>query len=118
MTRAALFFLGLLAAGCVKEPAIAVAGGDPARGKTLVDRYGCVACHYIPGAANQGANVGPPLTKIAHRGYIGGVIPNTPDHMVRWLQDPPAIDPRSAMPNMGISEAEARDIAAWLYTLE
>ncbi len=75
----------------------------------------------IPRAAgekwNPGSNVGPPLQKFGLRAYIGGVLPNTPDNLVRWLQDPPSVDPRTAMPNLGVSLAEAGDIAAHLYTL-
>jgi cytochrome c len=108
----------VLTAACSKEHAIKVEGGDAKRGELAVERYGCAACHAIPGIANQGSNVGPPLHKVALRGYIGGVLPNTPADMVRWLQNPPAIDPRTAMPNLGISEAEAKDIAAYLYTLK
>jgi cytochrome c len=108
----------VLTGACGKEPAAGIAGGDPKRGEAAVERYGCAACHAIPGIANQGSNVGPPLHKVALRGYIGGVLPNTPDDMVRWLQNPPAVDPRTAMPNLGVSEAEARDMTAYLYTLK
>jgi cytochrome c1 len=38
--------------------------------------------------------------------------------MIRWLRDPPAVDASTAMPNLGLSEAEARDIAAYLLALE
>jgi cytochrome c2 len=116
LTNAAcLFFV----AGCSEAPSRAeIPGADPERGRMTIVRYGCVACHAIPGIANPGSNVGPSLDKIARRAYIGGMLPNTPAEMVRWLRDPPRIDPRTAMPNMGISEAEARDIAAYLYTLD
>lgn len=110
--------VAMLTIACSKEHSIKIDGGDAKRGKAAVERYGCAACHAIPGGANQGSNVGPPLHKIALRGYIGGVLPNTPADMVRWLQNPPAVDPRTAMPNLGVSEAEAKDIAAYLYTLK
>ena len=106
-----------LAAGCSKQPVMQVEGGNAERGKQLIQEYGCVACHAIPGIPHVGANVGPPLSKMGKRVYVGGVIPNMPDNLVAWLQNPPEIDPRTAMPNLGISEAEARDIAAYLYTL-
>lgn len=109
--------VSLLAGGCDKHPVMQVTGGDPENGKRLIQSYGCVACHTIPGIAGVGSNVGPPLHKIGRRAYLGGVLPNTPDDMVRWLRDPPAVDPRTAMPNLGISQAEAQDIAAYLYTL-
>ena len=92
--------------------------GDAIRGTAAIQAYGCGACHTIPGIGGADANVGPPLTKIALRSYIGGVIKNTPENLIRWIQNPPAIDPQTAMPHLGVSEPEARDIAAYLYTLD
>jgi len=118
LLRLAPLALLLALAGCGRDaPPVSVAGGDPARGKALVRDFGCAACHVVPGIAGHGSNVGPPLQKMGVRAYIGGVLPNTPEDMVRWLRDPPAVDPRTAMPNLGLSDAEARDIAAFLYTL-
>jgi cytochrome c len=94
------------------------ADGNAERGRTAITRHGCVACHAIPGIRDLGSNVGPPLDRIATRGYIAGVLANTPQNMVRWLRDPPGVDPRTAMPSLGLSEKEARDIAAYLYTLK
>jgi hypothetical protein len=54
---------------------------------------------------------------MASRTYIGGVLKNTPDNMMRWLQDPPGVDHQTAMPNVRVNESDARDIAAFLYTL-
>ena len=96
---------------------MAVEGGDSARGRALIGRYGCAACHTIPGVPGPTAIVGPPLTGVADRGYIGGVLPNTPDAMVRWLQNPRAVTPRTIMPDMGVTEEDARDMTAYLYTL-
>lgn len=95
-----------------------VANGDPKQGKHLIERYGCAACHAIPGVDHLGSNVGPPLEKFGLRAYVGGVLPNNPENLVRWLQNPPAVDPRTAMPNLGISESEARHMAAYLFTLK
>ena len=88
------------------------------RGRAAIARHGCVACHVVPGMDNPGSNVGPPLDKVATRGYIAGVLANTPANMERWLRDPPAVDPLTAMPNLHLSEQEVRDIAAYLYTLK
>jgi cytochrome c1 len=117
-TRCCLLLLvALAAAGCGgKQPVPAVAGGVPERGKASILRYGCAACHFIPGIPGHGANVGPPLVNLAARAYLGGVLPNTPDNLVRWLRNPPQVDPRTAMPNLGVSQAEATDIAAFLYS--
>ena len=93
-------------------------GADAARGRAAIERRGCVACHVIPGIDSPGSNVGPPLHDIATRGYIAGVLANTPENMRRWLRDPPAVDPLTAMPDLHLSEQEAGDIAAYLYTLK
>jgi cytochrome c len=103
-----------------RDPArelMAFTGGDPARGKEAIRQKGCPTCHIVPGLAEAKGLVGPPLDHFASRVYVGGVVPNTPDNLVAWIMDPPAIDPLSAMPATGVSEAEARDIAAYLYTL-
>jgi len=95
----------------------ALPGADAGRGRARIAKYGCVSCHAIPGVRGPGARVGPPLRHLASRAYLAGVLPNTPANLVRWLRDPPAIAPRTAMPDMGLSEADARDIAAYLLTL-
>jgi cytochrome c len=120
MLYGCLLLWTIFAAGCSGEskPLMSVTGGDPQRGKALIERYGCIACHAVPGIPGHGSNVGPPLDKMARRAYVGGVLPNLPDDLVRWLRNPPAVDPRTAMPNLGISETEAKDIAAYLYTLK
>ncbi len=96
------------------------AGGppDPERGKVALEQYACTTCHSIPGIVGEHAPVGPPLDRVAGRQYLAGVIRNTPENMVRWLREPQAIAPRSAMPNLGVTERDARDIAAYLYTLK
>ena len=108
--------LVLLFAACSSEaPKEVVSGGDPARGRASIERYGCAGCHSgLPGA--QGT-VGPPLEKIADRAYLGGVLPNTPDNMIAWVTRPQRYAPGTAMPDLGIPEAEGRDIAAYLYSL-
>ena len=97
-------------------PHLRVAGGDPERGVAAIERYGCGGCHTIPGIRAARGTVGPPLTDYAARGYVAGVLPNWPRHLVRWIIDPPSISPQTAMPALGVGE-EARDIAAYLYTL-
>jgi mono/diheme cytochrome c family protein len=100
-------------------PAPAVAArADRARGKIALQQYGCVACHEIPGVAGATARVGPPLGGVATRGLLGGVLPNTPENMVRWLRYPQAVDPPTAMPDLGVTDRDARDIAAYLATLD
>lgn len=107
----------LLTACGEQPPQTQIAGADAERGREVIQAYGCIACHTVPGIPGPASNVGPPLAAFAKRAYIGGVLPNTPDDLVRWLRNPPAVDSRTAMPNVGLSEADARDVAAYLYTL-
>jgi putative membrane protein len=94
-----------------------VANASAERGSLAVRRYGCGSCHTIPGITGARGLVGPPLGGIASRVYIAGVLPNEPDNMIRWIEDPPGVDEKTAMPNMGVTARDARDISAYLYTL-
>ena len=89
---------------------------DAAQGAAAIQRYGCGACHRIPGIPGAHGIVGPSLAKMAERGYVSGILANTPENLIRWLLDPPAVDPATAMPNLGLTESEARNIAAYLQT--
>jgi putative membrane protein len=117
---AALIFLVTFAAACDRasgDRSLMLSNSDVGRGRTAIRKYGCGSCHMIPGIGGANGMVGPPLGQIANRVYIAGVLPNEPDNMVKWLENPPAIDPKTAMPNMGVTPRDARDIAAYLYTL-
>lgn len=92
--------------------------GNAERGAIAMQQYACVTCHEIPDVVGAVAPVGPPLRGMATRGFIGGVLPNTRANMVRWLRDPQAVDPRTAMPNLGVTERDAHDLAAFLETLK
>jgi cytochrome c len=94
-----------------------VPGGDSERGRVLMRAYGCHTCHLIPGVLGANSLVGPPLTAWAERQFIAGALPNQPNELIAWLQDPQAIEPQTAMPNLGATEQEARDMSAYLYTL-
>jgi len=96
--------------------ATAMTGGDLARAPGIILRYGCAGCHTIPGIPGGDGQVGGPLANIKHRVYVGGVAINTPDNLVQWIVSPQTFSPRSAMPATGISEAEARDVATYLYS--
>jgi cytochrome c len=95
----------------------AVAGGDARRGARLITRYGCGSCHVIPGVRGAQGGVGPPLTRFAERTYIAGALRNEPVALVRWIRFPQHVEPGTAMPDLGVTEQHARDIAAYLYTL-
>jgi cytochrome c len=108
-------------AGCEwgrhEQPHRQVPGGSARDGRTAIVRHGCGGCHVIPGIQRAEGRVAPPLTAFAERGYVAGVVANNPDNLIRWLRSPAAVNPGTAMPDLGLTEAEARDIAAYLYTL-
>jgi len=87
---------------------------DIQRGKLALTQYACQACHLIPGVTGPGTYVGPPLKDLALRKYIAGSLPNTADNLARWIRDPAALQPLTAMPQMNVTESDARDMAAYL----
>jgi mono/diheme cytochrome c family protein len=91
--------------------------GDPERGMIALRQYACVSCHVVPGVVGPDARVGPPLNRIAAQVYLAGRVRNSEENMVRWIMSPREIKPGSAMPDMGVSEPDARDIVAYLRTL-
>jgi cytochrome c len=97
--------------------AATLTGGDPRAGREKAREYGCGSCHTIPGVPGADSRVGPPLVGMGSRMYIAGRLTNTPQHMVRWIQDPRAVDSATAMPTLGVTERDARDIAAYLYAV-
>jgi cytochrome c1 len=113
--------LGLVASACkedLAEKAAMMTGGDPSRGKSQIRAKGCAACHSVPGVPGATALVGPPLDHMASRVYLAGTLPNSPDNMREWIMHPQKIKPKNAMPDVGLTDADARDITAYLYTLE
>jgi hypothetical protein len=89
--------------------------GTQDRALPLMRRYGCPGCHAIPGVPGGAGRVGPPLAGLAQRTFVAGVVRNEPELVVQWMVDPPRFDPRTAMPRTGITEAEARAVAEYLY---
>ncbi|HEX3843750.1 MAG TPA: c-type cytochrome [Steroidobacteraceae bacterium] len=112
-----LLLLGGCRAGRYTSPAEIVPGGNSQAGARLIAAYRCGACHMIPGIKGADGLVGPPLILFARRTYVGGEVPNTPPNLVHWIMDPASIEPGTAMPALGLSEQQARDVAAYLYTL-
>ena len=100
-----------------EERAASMTGGDPKKGRAAIARYGCAGCHTIPGIKGANASVGPTLAQIASRATLGGGVENRPENMLRWLQDPLSVKEKTTMPNLGVTDSDARDIASYLYTL-
>jgi mono/diheme cytochrome c family protein len=92
--------------------------GDVERGRLALAMHACQACHTIPGITSSSPNVGPPLQGLAGRQLIAGKLANTPDNLVLWIRQPKTVKPLTAMPDMGVSEGDARDMAAYLTTLQ
>ena len=77
------------------------------------------AAPVISSRASEGrrGQVGPRLEGYAQQHLLAGFLPNTPSNLIAWLMDPVALKPQTGMPSQGVTEAEARHIAAYLYTL-
>lgn len=115
-----LLLAGLLVAACGESQTVALAAprdGDATAGREAIRRYGCGSCHQIPGVRGAQGVVGPPLEEFARRKYIAGNLPNEAENLVVWIMDPQAVEPGTAMPNLLVTETDARNIAAYLATL-
>lgn len=95
-----------------------IVGADAKRGLALIEAEGCAACHRIPGVKWPEGAVGGALDGFARQAMIAGRYPNRPEVLTAWLRDAPAMAPDTAMPASGLDEAQARDVAAYLYTLD
>jgi len=100
----------------VRAQAAAITGGDPERGEALFIAYGCGSCHAVQNVRTATGNVGPPLDGIATRVIVAGHLANNPTNMEHWVRDPQQVSPGTAMPDLNVSEGDARDITAFLYT--
>ncbi|SDY87112.1 c-type cytochrome [Citreimonas salinaria] len=105
----ALILLPLLLAGCDDDPSAAA--------RALISANGCGTCHQIPEFDGADGVTGPPLTAMSRQVYVAGVVPNTLEALTAFIADPQAIDPRSAMPDLNLSQDEARLIAQYLYAV-
>jgi cytochrome c len=117
----ALAILVLLFSSCngdAEREAAEMTGGNPSRGMAAITRYGCSTCHTVPGVSGANGLVGPPLSQIASRVYLAGRLQNTPDNMIQWIRNPQGVDEKTAMPNLGVTDTDARDITSYLYTLK
>jgi cytochrome c2 len=110
--RIAIVLSLVVVAACKRE------SGNVARGRELITTYGCNSCHSIPGIRGAKGMVGPPLDKMGARQTIAGKFPNNASTMSQWLQNPQAMDPKNTMPDLGVTPADARDLAAFLDSLK
>lgn len=115
-----MILLALLLAACSGEVSGLpekrnVPDSNKDQGAALIARYGCGSCHQIAGIPGATSQVAPPLTSYHQRSYIAGNLPNNTDNLIRWIVDPQAIEPGTAMPDLGVTPEEARHITAYLY---
>ena len=117
LPAATVAFLALLGCGARTAGSGDAAGGDPERGRRLIEQYQCGRCHAVPGVAGARGRLAVPLAAMGQRSYIAGRIPNTSDLLTRWIVDPPSLVPGTAMPRLGVSSEEAHHMAAYLGSL-
>lgn len=110
----------VLLAGC-EDHAVPVARtlvkGSAEEGRAAILSISCGVCHVIPGVPGARGAVGPSLEGFAHRSFIAGVAPNRPATLARWVRDAPSVSSATGMPDLPVTEEQAVDIAAYLYTL-
>lgn len=108
---------GCQGSGATRPYAVA-SGGHARAGRDAILSRHCGACHDIPGVVGAHGVIGPPLESFSRRTFVAGLLPNTPANLVQWLREPQRLDPLSAMPTLGLDEQEARNVAAYLYSLK
>ena len=101
------------------NPAGAAAGPAPspqyAEGEKLFTAKGCIACHSMVAVNAPKGMVGPNLANVGARSHIAaGTLKNTDENLARWVRDPQGIKKGVLMPNLGITEAEAQALVAYL----
>jgi cytochrome c oxidase subunit II len=91
--------------------------GPAADGKALYATRACVGCHTIQGVS--AGVLGPDLTHFGSRTTLAaGLLPNGPPTLTAWLKDPQAVKPGAKMPNLGLTDDEARALATYLLSLK
>ncbi len=101
-----------------QQAGVAVKTGDAAKGEQVFMNGACIGCHTINGTKAQG-KVGPNLTHLASRAmFAGAILETTPENLARWLADPPAIKPGTAMPNLHLTPEQISALVAYLASLK
>jgi cytochrome c2 len=107
--------IGIVAGRGGSDRVPSMPGADAGRGASLISAFGCGACHSIHGIDGADAHVGPPLVDLVQRRVIAGRLANTPRNLAYWIAHPQRVDPGNVMPDLGLSEQQASDIALYLY---
>ncbi len=92
-------------------------GGNPDRGQATFRRLGCGACHETGAVSDASGQVGAPLSGLSKRAEFAGKVVNDPRSLIAWIGHPQSISPGVGMPDIPMSDQDARDMAAYLYAL-
>ena len=113
------YIKGLQATGvpAAQTPPAAAGTADTLAGSKLFAAKGCIGCHSLNAVKFSKALIGPNLANIGARRYIAaGTLPNTEDNLAHWIQHPWSVKHGVLMPELGLSETDARTLAAYLRT--
>ena len=89
-----------------------------ADGQKLFLAKGCAGCHSLVALNAPKGMLGPNLANIGARTWIAaGTLPNTDENLAHWIRVPQEVKHGVLMPNLGLSENEAKSIAAYLRTI-
>jgi cytochrome c oxidase subunit II len=87
------------------------------KGRRVFESTGCINCHTLRGTVADGS-FGPDLTHLMRRDTLAaGIIPNTPENLRRWIEDPDSMKQGSLMPAMKLTGAEMDALVTYLETL-
>jgi cytochrome c len=115
--RLVLSAIAVVTAICFATTSNAQKGNSPQNAPDLMIKYGCPTCHVIPKVPGAVGKVGPSLDTLSQRSYLAGSLPNTPENLIRWIMHPQKYRPGTAMPEMGVTEQDARMIASFLQSV-
>jgi cytochrome c oxidase subunit 2 len=101
-----------------QRPAAEPTGADAVAGKQVISSVGCGSCHAIRGTVLKGT-FGPDLTHFGSRvGIAAYTLKNTPENLLRWIQDPQAVKPECKMPNVPLPLQQQQQLVAYLEELK
>jgi cytochrome c len=115
--RLVLSAIAVVTAICFATTSNAQKGNSQQTPPDLMIQYGCPTCHVIPKVPGAVGKVGPSLDTLSQRSYLAGSLPNTPENLIRWIMHPQKYRPGTAMPEMGVTEQDARMIASFLQSV-
>ena len=92
-------------------------GGNPEMGRKKLAQHSCISCHVIPGVPKGDGKSAPSLANWSGRRTILNTLPNTPENLEKWLENPSHRKPNTTMPNLNISPQDSRDMTAYLFSI-